>query len=365
MNYRLATLLDRESHTSDITKIIDLTLVDKVSQIQIVHEPTNGASGTPTAHPARCVTKIELVDGSDVIFSLSGVEAQAVDFYHHKRLALNHVIFLPTMNSEMVFNLNFGRFLYDPLLAFDPSKFRNPQLKITLDINAGGVNVAGGYLSAFAHIFDEKSVDPVGFLMHKEIKDYALAASAHEYTDLPVDFAYRKLFARIQKYGTGADYCFDTVKLSEDNDKRIPLNHTINQILKTLVGQSPQVQEWILVEGSEVSKNGYCTMTYWPTFQATMWEAVASAWGVAVLEGDGGRFKVDMATAHGNTQLHGLGWCPHGVIEIPFGRQDELEDWYDVTKVKNLRLDIKAASGMSSSESCQVFMQQLRKYAAA
>ena len=365
MNYRLATLLEREAHTSDITKVIDITLADKISQIQIIHEPTNGVSGTPTAHPCRCVSKIELVDGSDVLFSFSGAEAQAADFYHNKRLALNHIIFLPTMNSEMVYNLNFGRFLYDPLLAFDPTKFRNPQLKITLDIDAGGLNVAGGYLSVFAHLFDEKVIDPVGFLMHKEIKDYALAASAHEYTDLPVDYPYRKLFARIQKYGTGADYAFDTIKLSEDNDKRIPFNHTINQILKTLVGQSPQVHEWIVTEAAPAVKYNYCTPCYWPTFTGTMWEGTASTMTAAILEGDGGRFKYDMADGQGNFQIHALGWCPHGVIEIPFGDQSNLEDWYDVSKVKNLRLDIKAASGMSSSESCQVFMQQLRRYAAA
>jgi len=362
MNYRLATILDREAHATDLTKIIDLTLSDKISQIQIIHEPTNGASGTPTAHPAKCITKIELVDGSDTLFSLTGQEAQAVDFYHNKQEPVNHIIYLPTMNSEQVFNINFGRFRYDPLLALDPKKFRNPQLKITIDVNGGGLQPTTGYLSVLAHIFDEKAIEPQGFLMHKEIKDYALAASAHEYTDLPLDYPYRKLFARIQKYGTGPDYCFDTLKLTEDNDKRIPFNHTINHILKAIMQYTKMYGEWIVTESAPQVKYNYCTMAYWPTFQATMWEGTASAYDVAILEGDGGRFKYHVVTGSGNMQIHALGWCPHGTIEIPFGDQQNIEDWYDVSKIGNLRFDIKSASGMTSSESCQIFMQQLRKY---
>lgn len=363
MNYRLATILAREEHSTDTTKVIDLNLADPVSQMIVIYEPYNSASGTPTAHPARCVTKIELVDGSDVLYSLSGVEAQAADWYHQKQEPLNHLIYLPTMYAEEIFNLNFGRHLWDPILAFDPNKFTNPQLKITLDIDAGGSTVTLGYLTVLAMIFDEKAVTPTGFLMHKEIKDYALAASAHEYTDLPVDFPYRKLFARIQKYGTGTEYCFSNIKLSEDNDRRIPLDHTISQILKSMVGQTRPYQEMIMSEGSLTAFYTYCTPAYWPTFQGTQWRPATSAAIIALYEGDGGRLKVDQGTATSNIQILATGWCPHGALELPFGLQEEPDDWYDVTKLGSLRLDVTAGSGMSSSESAQIFLQQLRKYA--
>ncbi len=362
MNYRLATILEREVHATDTTKVIDLTLRDPISQIIVIHEAYNSVSGTPTAHPAKCITKIELVDGSDILFSLSGQEAQAVDWYHRKSEPLNHLIYLPTMYSEQVFVLNFGRWLWDTMLALLPANFKNPQLKITIDVNGGGSTVTTGYLTVLAQIFDEKTITPAGFLMHKEVKDYALGASAHEYTPLPVDFAIRMLFAKIQKYGTGADYAFETVKLSEDNDRRIPVNHTISQILKALIGQTKAYQEWILIEGSSVSKVAYCTPTYFPTFQALQWEATAVTDTIAAIEGDGGRVKVDMTVGGGNTQLLATGWCPHGAIVLPFGDPNDPTDWYDVSKVGSLQLDIKAASGMSSSESCQVFLQQLRTY---
>lgn len=362
MNYRLATILEREVHAADITKVIDINLTDPISQIIVIHEPYNSASGTPSAHPSKCITKIELVDGSDVIFSLTGKEAQAADWYHRLKEPHNLCNYLPTMYGEMVYILNFGRFLWDPMLALNPSNFKNPQLKITIDVDAGGSTVTTGYLTVLAHIFEQKAIQPVGFLMHKEVADYALAASAHGYTDLPVDFPYRKIFARIQKYGTGPDYCFDTVKLSEDTDRRIPLNQTISQIMKAIVGQTPMYREWILDEGGLVQRTSYCCPTYWPVITGSNWKTTAVAYGLAFYEGDGGRFYSIQANGTANIQIIANGWCPHGVIEIPFGLQEDPDDWYDVSGIGSLRLDIKAASGMSSSESCQVFIQQLRKY---
>jgi len=39
---------------------------------------------TPTAHPVKMVQKIEVVDGSDVLYSMTGVEAAAMNFLETK-----------------------------------------------------------------------------------------------------------------------------------------------------------------------------------------------------------------------------------------------------------------------------------------
>lgn len=362
MNYRLATVFSRQNQTADITKVIDLNLSDPVSQMQILYEPMNGNQAYSDGHPALCISKIELVDGSDVLFSLSGVEAQAVDWYHRKMEPLNILWYLNDNPSEMLYNLNFGRYLWDPIYAFDPKKFTNPQLKITIDIDAGGSLTDAGQLTVLAHIFDEKTITPEGLLVQKEIKDYTLASASHEYTDLPTDDLYRKLFLRIQKYGTGTEYCFDTIKLSEDNDRRVPVNHTISQILRSMTSQNKPYHEWIIGPGTTTAQNFHCTPAYWPAFSAAQWRSAVADCQIAIYGGDGGRFTEDQGAAGPNWQAHCQGWCPHGVIEIPFGLQDDPADWYDVTKIGSLRLDILSGSGMSASESCQVFLQQLRKY---
>lgn len=363
MNYRLATILAREDVSADGTKVIDLNLVDPVSQFQVVYESLGAGGGAPVALAAQCVTKIELVDGSDVLYSLTGAEAQAVDFYHRKVEPANQNIYLSGMNAEMTFNMNFGLRLFDPVHAFDARKFTNPQLKITIGMGAGGQESVHGYLTVLAHIFDEKAVEPTGFLMHKEIKDYALGAGTHEYTDLPTDYPYRKLFIGSLVPGTGADWIFNTIKLSEDNDRKIPFNHTIADVLRMIVGQGPPFREMQLCAIGGTEGYFYITPTYWPKLGVASWADSTVAGNLSVFYGDGGRGTLYSDVAIGNVNVFAEGYLPHGVLEIPFGLQDEPEDWYDVTKLGSLRLDITSGGGMgSASETCQIFLQQLRSY---
>jgi len=363
MNYRLATVLAREAISTDLTKVMDLNLADPVSQFHIVYESTCGGDADADGHAAKCITKIELVDGSDVLFSLSGQECQAVDFYHRLVEPANMPFYMGTNNVEMVFNINFGRNLWDPLFAFDPKKFTNPQLKITIDRNAGGVGSTAGFLTVLAYIFDEKVITPEGFFMHKEIKDYGLGDESHEYTDLPTDYPYRKLFVAAQTYGTGLEYLIDTIKLSEDNDRRIPINDTMYNILRGIVGLQPPYREHLLIWGGGTERIFYCTPCYWPRVQATEWEASNHDHTITAWQGDGGRGYTYSAGGIGNIDVEVEGWCPHGAIEIPFGLQDDPADWYDVTKLGNLRLDILSVDDRTSADTVQIFLQQLRKYA--
>ena len=364
MNYRLATILAREAVSTDFTKVIDLNLSDPVSQFHITYESTGVGSGGPDAHAARCLTKIELVDGSDVLFSLSGQECQAVDFYDRKVEPANIPVYLGGMNAEMIFNVNFGRYLWDPLFAFDPKKFTNPQLKITIDRNAGGVSSVAGFLTVLAHIFDGKAITPEGFLMHKEINNYSMGSASHEYIDLPTDYPYRKLLVAAQTHGTGLEYLINTMKLSEDSDRKIPFDLTMFNYLRSVVGLQPPYREHIIVGGGASGRPFYCTPCYWPRVQAASWEGSNIPYTATAWQGDGGRGYLYLEALGGNYDIAVEGWCPHGAVEIPFGLQDDPADWYDVTKLGSLRLDILSVSGRSSADTVQVFLQQLRKYAA-
>jgi len=362
MNYRLATVFAEKTFNADATEIIDVNIADPISEMIIRFQPKNGAEANPTGHFVRCIEKIEIVDGSDVLYSLSGAEAHALDWYNHQIVRPNIMWYLTDLVADCALHISFGRFPMDELLAFDPTKFRNPQLKITLDIDAGGMNTSEVIVSVFARTFDEKEIKPIGFLMNKEIKDYSLGAGTREYTDLPTDYPYRKLLLRSQKYGSGMEHCFDEIKLSEDNDKKVPMNHKIEEILHAITAYGKPYREWILTNAPTAGRYIYNTAGYWPAFSATGWTPAVPSHQASVYEGDGGRAKVYKTTDGQNIQILAMGWCPHSTIELPFGRQDVIEDWYDVTKLGSLRLNMKAGSGMSSSETCQVFLQQLRKY---
>jgi len=362
MNYRLATVFAEKQFTADATEIIDINLADPISEMIVRFQVENGAEADPTGHPVRCIEKVELVDGSDVLFSLSGAEAHALDWYNHQLVRPNIMWYLTGLVCDCGLHMSFGRFPMDPLLAFDPTKFRNPQLKITIDKDGGGMNTAGVTVSVFARTFDEKKIEPVGFLMNKEVKDYNIGDGLREYTDLPTDYPYRKLLLRSQTYGAGLEHTFDEIKLSEDNDKKVPLNHKIEEILQAITAYGKPYREWILTNADTDGRYIFNTPGYWPAFSATGWTPAVPSNQASVYEGDGGRAIVYKTTDSQNIQILCMGWCPHSTIEIPFGMQDVIEDWYDVTKLGSLRLNMKCGAGRSTTETCQVFLQQLRKY---
>lgn len=361
MNHRLSTLFSRKSYTANTTEVIDINMADPISQL-IIELAVTGVGDVATAHAIACLTKVELVDGSDVLFSLSGYEAEAADIYHNKRMRSNWNPYLTGNDVQRFIGINFGRMLWDPELAFDPTKFKNPQLKLSLDIDAGGNAPTTNKLQVLAALFDEKAISPIGFLMHKEIKDYAMAASAHEYTDLPTDHPYRKLFLRSMYPGTEPDQIIDNIKLSEDQDKRIVFNHNTRELFQQLSADNPQLLESIICPITTGATYGFCTPSSRVYGSITTWAAAVAASSPAFYDGAGGRFAKISSTAASNVQVKVEGYSPHGTFEIPFGDQNDMEDWYDPSAIRALKLDVTAASGISTTKTLQVFLQQLRRY---
>ncbi|MBA7494446.1 hypothetical protein ES702_05022 [subsurface metagenome] len=363
MNYRVAKLLATTTYAADKVEIIDIDLADPISMLQIFYSAMNQAPDEPATanlHPAGCISKIDLVDGSDLLFSLSGFEAQALDFYHNKKMPYHNIKYLNDNYSHSVYQLNFGRFLYDTLLAFDPKKFINPQLKISIDLDGGGCNCDAGRMEVLAHTFDEKVVTPTGFLMAKELVSYTLANNAHEYIDLPTDHLYRKLLVSPRRPGTQPDVQLEHIKLSQDGDKKVIFDEDIRELVAILQSNTPPCREMITGAGTT-------TLRYFGCMPSIGINAVGSGFtnakteGITFWAGDGGRLQEIQTTAGHNWKCLVSGWCPHCAIEIPFGLQDEIEDWFDVTKIGSLKLDITAGA-TPLGLTCQVFLQQLRNY---
>lgn len=364
MNYRLSTIHSLETYSADTTEVIDINIADPISLI-LIELAVYGNGDLNTAHPLACLTKIEIVDGSDVLFSLSGKEAAALDFYHNKGLirspwntALNN-----TWTDQQI-ALNFGRYLWDPELALDPRKFTNPQLKLTLDIDAGGNAADQNRLRVQAAIFDQKAITPMGFLMHKEIKDYAMASLAHEYTDLPVDYPYRKFLMRCQSSGHEPRALVRNVKISEDMDKRVIFNHGSEEIFRTIAINTPMIKEHWFIPIHTAVRYLYCTPTTRVAATGSIWAQTVTAGDLSFYNGDGGQLEMYAVTGAQNVQVMVEGWCPHGVWDIPMGIQDDIADWFDPTAIGSLRADIESRSAADSTDSVQIFLQQLRKYAA-
>jgi hypothetical protein len=152
------------------------------------------------------------------------------------------------------------------------------------------------------------------------------------------------------------------VKLSEDQDKRIPIEEDTSDIVRTIAERLPIIHETIYGHVGTSATYGYCTPTERVNGVCQRWAATTGAGEIAFYDGDGGRFAVIAATAASNMQVLVSGWSPHATIEIPFGDQTDPNDWYDVTKLGSLKCNIETTSSASSSESVQICLQQLKKY---
>ncbi len=359
MKYRHLELLGLKTISADGTEPLDINLSDPISRIILDLRVTNGAGGSSTEHPLAAVTNIELVDGSELIFGLNGLCAQALDIYctgEHPRGGWHN--YLVTTDTETHIAIDFGRYLFDPLLALDPKQFRNLQLKVTHDISAGGMNPSQCKLAIYAEVFDEKVITPIGFLMSKEIKTWSGTSGSHEYTDLPVDYTYRKLLIQGLKRGSPPNWVLDNIKLSEDQDKKIVLNDHFRDLMFGLGRKNAYISEIMTGSSGTTAQNKHVTPTMDVMASVNQWVAAQNGITFSTYDGDGGRLTVD-ASASGNCLFHVQGWAPHAVLCIPFGDQMDIEDWYDVKEIGSLKLDV--TDGQSTTVS-KVFIQQLRSY---
>jgi len=359
MKYRLANILAEEAKDTAGVKTIDLNIADPISQISVFFRGQN-SSDTPLAHPAKMITKIELVDGSDVLMSLSGLQAQALDFYHKSQPVINKPMYKDDDWSRMIFNLNFGRWLYDAVYALDPGKFKNPQLKITHDKAVGGSTPDHGYMEIWADCFDEKKITPAGFLMAKELYSFALGDDAYEYIDLPTDYPYRMMMVRSLKATAAIWELFDELKLSSDNDKHVIIDGDTRQLLKMLCDRFGPYTETIqgIATGSSIGQ--YCT----PTSNCNI--LVGSGGGnrdyFQCYQPWGGYFEVVAGAADTQYQALAHGFAPHGALAVPFGDLKDPADWFDVAAVGSLKLKLHATDGLTTTDTCDIVLQQLRKY---
>jgi len=358
MKYRIATLLPEEAQTAAGTKTIDIDISDIISRIQIKLDRLK-SKNTMDAHPAADITKIELVDGSDVLFSMTGYEAQGLNIYDRRCGSMCEGTCINANDQISHYGLDFGRRLWDDELAFDPKKFTNPQLKVTHTLATSDTGVTSGTMEVRAWTFDEKKPSPVGFLQSKEIYTYTCgAANSYEYIELPKDYPLRKLLIRGYRDGYQPADQITEFRLDENVEKKIPIDIGVETYYSFMLGYWEPVKELIA---------GYSTSPYY-TFYVTptwYWQSVVlsqhSNFGPFIDTAyPGGKIAV---SATGSVWFEGYvtGYFPNHCIEVPFGVQDDINDWYDITGLEKVRLRLKAG-GSGTSGTAQVVLQQLRNY---
>lgn len=358
-NYRTTKLFALKTYSADFTELIDINLSDPISRLLVQYEGQNTGSTSTSAHPAKSIKKIEIVDGSDVLFSLDGLEAYALQFFNTKQEPSDWLTYLNDLWFHVTFKIDFGRWLWDPELALDPKRFNNLQLKIESDQDAGGVAPDNSKLQVLASVFDMKSVSPAGFLQSRRVKQYAMGSASHEYTDLPVDQVIRKLIVKALVAGTEPCQIMDTLKLSEDNDKRVIFDNTWAELVRLFTDENQEYVEGFYAGSAASSRYIHCTPSERVQGAINAWNTVAGGYHT-FYDGDGGKARI-IGSAAENVNAILKGFCPNGCLSIPLGDEWDPNDWLNPAGMRNLRLDLLSYAG-GSTYNAEILIQQLRKY---
>lgn len=360
MNYRIATLLAEKSLTGTGTEPISIKVSDPISRIVIGYRVTKGDHGMHAPAYAD-VSKIELVSGSDVLHSLNGGENQALCIYDRKVPTMSHGQHMASMSQYSTFGIDFGRFLNDPRLALDPTKFEDLTLNITYDVDVSDTDATTAYLEAWAHLFDEKVISPEGFLTAKEQKNYTPGASGtFEYTNLPRDHVLRKLLVRGYRSGYEPWNVLINARLDEDMDKRVPFDLELEDYYRTMKGVWPRVVENVSLWGEAGGDDFYFTPTdYWANL-LLMSQGASPDTYINASNMRGGKATIVSA---GNLQNVGIasGYLPNHCYEFAFGDPQDIADWYNVQRIGQLQLTLKSGAN-GDSGTAQIVTQQLRRY---
>lgn len=360
MNYRTSQLLVAEDVDTAGTKVIDINVNKPISQIDITFKTTKATQGQSAGSPAN-ISKIELVDGSRRLFSLSGYEAQALAYYSRPGIICDHGQHVNTLSEFDTYPILFGRHLWDKVLAFDPEKFVNPQLRITYDEDVSDTSVTANELEVWAHIFDELAVSPIGFLSAIEHYKYTCGDDeSYKTIELPDDRPVRQILVRAHQAGYEPWYQIDEARFDEGTLDRIAWEFTnLENYYRRMKSQWPLIAQQVYVAPLTTGNYYYLPITDYHAGIALIGMGGTEEAYESTAAARGGKFYL-YSSSNNNQSGIAYGYLPWHCYQFPMGLKDIIEDWYD-PKGKKPRMRLRAGTGGTSGTG-EVILEELHRY---
>ena len=227
MRIRDVYLLNAQSLNDADTVIVDLTRSLKILFLRIIYQATNGATSNTLAKLNSMVSKIQVLDGSNVLHSLSLQEEQAVNAFKYRRLPYQYLTQAAAGVVKEECAIDFRRTPGDMGFYLDTSRYQNPQLQLThsLTISAtAGFATGSGKVTVIARVIDSGAPTNLGFVMAKELDSFSSAASGDHNTDLPLDFPIAALLVSNPVSAKAPSETLSNLKVTIDTDSYIPVN---------------------------------------------------------------------------------------------------------------------------------------------
>lgn len=352
------------------TKIIDLHPAAPLSAMRLTFVGTNGATYCKDNRINDVITKIEIVDGSDQLLSLSMKEAQALEFRRTGKMPFMRPGEKGSGGQEESCMLLFGRKLWDNDLWLDLTKFKNPQLKITSNIAAVAAAGATAFLSGSLkvtvdlYLIEEGAAASAGFMMAKNVYGFTSAASGDYHIDMPTDYPYVNMMLRAYLAGNDVDENISDLLIDCDSGQFKPIDKKVKDIYKAEEQDLGPVhlKYWLNRKNGETVTHD---LNHDPIIALV---PVASGHIVGCGYSWSSRFSlylVDSAGAAVTTEeeivLSVHGSCPHSTINVAFGLRDDPATYFDATKYGDIDLVLTQAAAAAVS----LVLEQLRSYKAA
>lgn len=228
MSLRRQQILDRGVQVSDATTFVQaLPRSGILSAISLRAEITNGATrGTERVFEA--IDRIEvIVNGSEVVYSLEGVEAYKWQYVLLKRRPPHIWTEVNAAVQELTFIIPFGRKLGDPELALDLSRYNSCELRITYSPTISATTFVTGTttFTVIGHFWRDGTYSgaPRGYIRTSQIQAFVSAAAGEQPQELPRRFPLLDLLIHVREAaGTNPDDNITLAEIREDSGLVVP-----------------------------------------------------------------------------------------------------------------------------------------------
>ena len=342
---------------------IPINLRDPIMDLMIKLRAQNGSTSNISNSLIDVLNRIDVIDGSDVLWSLDSEEIMANAYYHYKESLDMGIDERPDEYVETTFKIPFGIGRMHPEIALDPKQFANPTL--VLDWNLANIRAVGVdafvddslRLTVMADVIDEAPSAPTGWLMTKQIREFATKATGDEPVVLPSDYAYRTLYVRAFKANICPKAIITKAKHDLNEDKYIPFEiYTPDweDWLKEWYGFWHQGY-WYFVSQGATTRNPYLRSNLAASLEASV--AASDPLLTSFTNCELGITSGLVADTPFHAKVDGS--LPFETYAWPYGDPDDPEEWLQLESTDKSRLRLTQGT---LDGTCQVFLTQHRMY---
>ena len=303
-----------------------------------------------------------------MLFSLEGRLAQALAYYWAGVYPEKIWDENPSAVQHDVVPIFFGRRLWDHDNALVPANFRNLQLKITYNfanvnsVGATGFTTGTGKLTVISKVMEGLEGTPGAFFMHKNHYGFTTAASGDERVDLPNDWPYALLMVRAWESGVDIDSTITNLKLSINQDKIIPFDHSVANQVRILSQIYPMIEHQLraLAADGEVSEAWLGEIRS----AVALSEVDSKIVGISSKAAGQLTFSVytDAGAADTTARAHlakYAGYLPWNCVGFPFGVRELTETYLQAPEFSSIKLYVTQGNAGAEAD---IVLSQLRKY---